>query len=60
MRTRIRSFTCSLDGGVLADAVLVPLCKLILPTNIKKVKGCLKSTETSNTKPFIIKFKKKM
>ena len=56
----MRSLTGSLADSVLADTVLIPPCKLILPTNIKKVRGCRKSTETSNTKPFITKLEKEM
>ena len=35
----MRSFTDSLANGVLADAILIPPCSPIPPTNIRKVRG---------------------
>ena len=46
----MRSLTGSLADGVLADAILIPPRPTIPPTNIRKVMGRRKSTETSNTK----------
>ena len=46
----MRSLAGSLADGVLADAILFHPCPPIPPTNIRKVRGTQKSTETSNTK----------
>ena len=35
----MRSLAGSLADGMLADAVLIPPCPPILPTNIRKVRG---------------------
>ena len=40
----MRSLTGSLTDGVLADAILI-LLSLILPTNIRKVRGVRKKYE---------------
>ena len=49
--TKMRSLAGSVADAVLADAILILPCPPpILPTNIWKVKGLQKSTETSNTK----------
>ena len=46
----MRSLAGSLVDGVLADAILIPPRPPILPTNIRKVRGGRKKSETSNTK----------
>ena len=38
--TKMRSWVGSLADGVLADAILIPPCPPILPTNIRRVRGC--------------------
>ena len=45
----MRSLAGSLTDGELADAILIPPRPPIPPTNIRKVWGLRKSTETSNT-----------
>ena len=49
------SLAGSLADGVLADAIFIPPCPPIPPTNIRMVRGLQKSTETSNRKPFTSK-----
>ena len=44
------SLAGSLADGMLADAILILQCPPIPPTNIRKVRGPQKSTETSNRK----------
>ena len=48
------SLACSLADGVLADAILISPRPLIPPTNIMKVRGPRKSTETSNRKAILL------
>ena len=35
----MRSLAGLLGDGVLADAILIPPCPLVLPTNIRRVRG---------------------
>ena len=44
----MRSLAGSLADGVLADAILIPPRPPIPPTNIRRVSGHKKSTETKN------------
>ena len=44
----MRSLAGSLADGVLAHTILIPPLPPIPPTNIKKVRGPPKRTETSN------------
>ena len=46
----MRPLASSLADGVLADAILIPPRPPIQPSNLKKVRGLQKSTETSNRK----------
>ena len=46
----MRFLAGSLADGVLADAILIPPCPPIPPTNIRKVRAHQKSTESSNRK----------
>ena len=41
----MRPLAGTLDDGVLADAILILPCPLILPTNIRKVRGPRKKYE---------------
>ena len=49
-----RSLAGSLADGLLSDAILIPPRPLIPPTNIRKVRGPQKSTDTSNTKTILL------
>ena len=58
----MRYLAGSLADGVLADAILIPPCPPIPPSNIRKVRAPRKkSTETSNTKTiyFLVNEKRK-
>ena len=46
--TKMRSLAGSLADGVLADAILIPPNPPILPTNIRKVRGRQKGSETKD------------
>ena len=48
----MRSLAGSLANGVLVDAVLIPPCPPIPPTNIRMVRSPQKSTATRNRKPY--------
>ena len=48
--TKMRSLAGSLADGALADAILIPPCPPILPTNIRRLGVLEKITETINTK----------
>ena len=53
--TKMRPLTGSLTDGVLADTILIPPRPLILPSNIRMVRGLRKKYETSNRKLFTSK-----
>ena len=48
--TKRRSLAGSLADGVLADAILIPPCPPILPTNIRMVRGHQKGTVSKRRK----------
>ena len=53
--TKIRSLAGSLDGGVLADAILIPPHPPIPPANIRMVRGPQKVRKLVTQKPFTSK-----
>ena len=44
----MRSLAVSLGDGVLADAILIPPCPLVSPTNIRRVRGSDKVCKLKN------------
>ena len=55
----MRSVVGSLADGMLAYAIIIPPHPPIPPTNIRKVRGPRKSTETSNKKHLLVNEKRR-